>query len=296
MARLICVTSPVTMTRKSGTILLTEKNASRKALLPVVQTSEIFALRGAEPDGPLLSLLSQYAVPLHVFSEGKHVSSYLPATAILSGKTVLAQAQFLEDDVKRWKLAKEILRGGARIRTMAARILRPAEKDEWENRYLECLVEAYGDGLKGLDNTIKTFRKVDDQLLAREEWEEDSLAYANGLARAVVLGALSKLSLDPWFGTLFLPGPFPPLAEDLFFLFAPLLAWLWPHGGRPNPDDENLPDRLRKHLARPAATNGARIWSLRYLPVREGYSLLTHFSLGRPYRSASKVEVRPLGN
>ncbi len=53
---------------------------------------------------------------------------------------------------------------------------------------------------------------------------------------------------------------------------------------------------FRRHLSRPAAANGSRLWSLRFLPVREGYAILAHIALGRPYRCASKVEVDHLGD
>ena len=296
MARLICITSEVGMSRKNGTIQLTEKDGGRSALVPVVQTSEIFALYGAEPDGPLLSLLSQYAVPLHVFSGGKHLRSYLPASAVLSGKTVLEQVRHLEDGEKHWMLAREMLRGGARIRCMAARTLRPREKEEWESRYLDCLAEGYAAGLSGIRQILSEFGKIDGEFLEREKWEPGQLAYASGLARAVVLGSIPKLSLDPWIGILCSNGGIPPLAEDLFFIFSPLLVWMWPREDRPSPDRENLPDIFRKHLSRPSASNGSRLWSLRYLPVREGYAILSHFAAGRPYRCASRVGVDHYGD
>lgn len=296
MARLVCITSGVAMSRKNGTILLTEKEGGRSALVPVVQTSEIYALCGAEPDGPLLSLLSQYAVPLHVFDGGKHLRSYLPASAILSGKSVLAQVGHLEDGNRHWLLAREMLRGGARIRCMATRMLRPGEKDEWEGRYLDCLAEGYAAGLEGMPQTLSAFGRLDKEFIGREGWKPDELEYAAGLARAVVMGALSRLSLDPWIGILCSEEGMPPLACDLLFLYSPLLVWLWPGTGRPCPGSGNLPDMFRMHISRPAAANGSRLWSLRFLPVREGYAILAHIALGRPYRCASKVEVDHLGD
>lgn len=291
MAQLVCITSDVVLSRKSGTIQLREKNGDRKALIPVIQTSEIFALQGAEPDEPLLSLLSQHAIPLHVFQEGTHAASYLPYASVLSGASALAQIHALEDPDHRWKLARELLRGCARMRIMAARLLRPKETELWENAYLDCLVDVYHRGLEGIPESLNNISAIDEDLLRRQTWSHRQFRYASDIGKAVVLGALSKLSLDPWIGILTDDGDIPPLAADLLFLFAPIIIWLWPPEKRPAPGDAKLPDTLRRHLARPAATTGERIWSIRYLPVREGYALLRHFIANAPYRCASKVEV-----
>lgn len=296
LAKMICITSDVSLSRKNGTIHLTGKKDGRKALVPVVQTSEIFALSGAEPDEPLLSLLSQYAIPLHIFDNGIHLASYLPSAAVLSGKTVLAQAKHLENNITRWNLAKEMLRGAARLRCMASRILKPKEKENWENKYLDCLAEGYAAGISGIKETQETMEKIDEEFLKNDNWTDKTLQYARGISKAVVLGSLSKLSLDPWLEILSCDDNLPPLACDLLFIFTPLLTWLWPHKNRPRPERENLPALLRSHLSLPAASNGGRNWSLRYLSVREGYALISHFANGRPYRCASKVEVKGNAN
>lgn len=292
MARVIFLPVEVGISRKNGTIQLTEKQAGRKARVPVVQTSEIFALSGAEPDGSLLSLLSQYTVPLHIFKDGTHISTYIPFASVLSGKSVLAQVRTLEDAKQRWNLAREILRGGARLRCMASRMLRPEEKEEWECRYMDCLAASYAGGVDGTAESLRAFDRIDREFLSRENWDDEELRYADGLSKGVVLGALPRLSLDPWIGILHQEGTdIPPLAADMLFLFSPLLTWLWPRNARPSPDRRNLPETFRRHMGRRGATNGARTWSLRYLPVREGYALSARFSMGRPYRCASRVEV-----
>ena len=292
MARVIFLPVEVGISRKNGTIQLTEKQGGRKARVPVVQTSEIFALSGAEPDGTLLSLLAQYTVPLHIFKDGTHISTYIPFASVLSGKSVLAQVRTLEDTQQRWSLAREILRGGARLRCMASRMLRPEEKEEWECRYMDCLAAGYAAGTNGTAESLRAFDRIDRDFLCHEQWRDEELRYAEGLSKGVVLSALPRLSLDPWIGILQQEKTdIPPLAADMLFLFSPLLTWLWPRKKRPSPARRDLPETFRRHMGRRGATNGARIWSLKYLPVREGYALSARFSTGRPYRCASRVEV-----
>jgi CRISPR/Cas system-associated endonuclease Cas1 len=295
MGRVIFLPLEVGISRKNGTIQLIEKQGGRKARVPVVQTSEIFALSGAEPDGALLSLLSQYTVPLHIFKDGNYRSTYIPFAPVLSGKSVLAQVQTLEDAKQRWILVRELIRGAARLRCMASRILRPEEKEEWESRYMDRLASAYAGGLHEAAEHVRKFEEIDREFLKRENWSEEELPYAQGISKGVVLGALPRLSLDPWIGILHCEGSdIPPLAEDLLFLFSPLLTWLWPRNERPSPAGKNLPEVFRRHMGRRAAKNGARTWSLKFLPVREGYALIARFSMCKPYRCVSNVEVERL--
>lgn len=296
MARVIFLPVEVGISRKNGTIQLTEKEGEgRKVRVPVIQTSEIYALSGANPDGALLSLLSQYTVPLHIFKDGEHSATYIPFAPILSGKSVLAQVKTLEDEKQRWILVRELLRGGTRLRCMASRILRPKEKDEWEGRYMDCLSACYSEDTHEATEHVRRFDEIDQEFLRRDNWDEEELAYAKDISKGVVLGALPRLSLDPWIGILHLEGTdIPPFAEDMLFLFSPLLTWLWPRDERPSPVRKNLPEIFRRHMGRRAAKNGSRIWSLKYLPVREGYALLARFSMGRSYRCVSNVEVERL--
>jgi len=45
----------------------------------------------------------------------------------------------------------------------------------------------------------------------------------------------------------------------------------------------------KQHLSRTAARDGGRIWSIRSLPVREGYALISSFMGESNYRAARGV-------
>ena len=291
MPRLICITRPSHLCRKNGTIEIREKGQPRGELIPVLQISEIFAFGEVEPDPALLSLLSQYSIPLHGFENGIYQESWMPYSGVVSGKANVEQILTLEDPERRWKIAKEILRGGARLRTAIARLRNPGKADAWEDAYLKILSTTYVGGLESARTSVERFRLLDAQRRLEEGWNKESLDIAVSLARAVVMGAFARLSLDPWIGVIHEDGVLPPLAEDLFFLLEPILIDTWNAFPPVKESPMCRAERFRSHISRPGAKDGGRTWSLRGLAVREGYAIVAHCVARTPYRAVNRVEI-----
>jgi len=279
--------------RKNNTIEIEDPDNNQKSLIPILQISEIFALEGAEIDGPALSLLSEKNVPVHLFDTGIYMGSWMPFDSIPSGQVTLAQYSFLFEPELRLELAKEIIRGALRLRCIAARKLKPSRGDLWENRYLSLMSKVYLETKNVIPEIIELVSEIDNERRVESGMDLSSVPLLQGLAKATVIGSFAKLSLDPWVGVLPLRNRFDTcLAEDFCFLFEPLFVDLWPIK---NPIDgksiNDMPQHYRDHYRRPAAGDGKRVWSLRSLPVREGYALISHFMGESQYRSVRKVEL-----
>lgn len=282
----------VVLKRKTNTIEMEDPSGGGKSLIPILQISEIFALEGADIDGPALNLLSEKNVPVHFFDKGHFSGSWMPFISILSGQVSLAQYSFLLDHELRLELAKEIVRGAIRLRCMAARKLKPSSVDLWEDRYLALMSKVYLETKKVIPEIKDLIGELDNERRLELGMDPSSLRLLQGLAKATVIGSFAKLSLDPWVGVLPLGNRSDTcLVEDLYFLFEPLFVDLWPFE---YPKDgktlEDVPRYYRDHYRRPAASDGKRTWSLRSLPVREGYALISHFMGESQYRSVRKVE------
>lgn len=282
----------VVIRRKANTIEIEDPSSGGKSRVPILQISEIFALEGADIDGPALNLLSEKNVPVHFFEKGLFSGSWIPFISIPSGQVILAQYSFLFDHDLRLELAKEIVRGAIRLRCMAARRQKPTRGDFWENRYLSLMSKVYLETKKVIPEIKDLVSEMDNERRLESGMDLSALALLQGLAKATVIGCFAKLSLDPWVGILPLGNRADTcLVEDLYFLFEPLFVDLWPTenriGGKTSDD---FPQYYRDHYRRPAASDGRRIWSLRSLPVREGYALISHFMGESQYRSARRVE------
>lgn len=278
--------------RKNNTIEIDDSCSGKKSLIPILQISEIFALEGADVDGPALNLLSEKNVPIHFFEKGLFSGSWMPFISIPSGQVTLAQYSFLFDSDLRLELAKEIVRGAIRLRCMAARKLKPSKGDLWEHRYLSLMSKVYLEAKNVIPEIKELVSEIDNERRAEFGMDMSSLPILQGLAKATVIGSFARLSLDPWVGVLPLRNRYETcLVEDFNFLFEPLFVDLWPIE---NPVDSNsinnMPQNYRDHYRRSAAIDGKRVWSLRSLPVREGYALISHFMGESQYRSVRKVE------
>lgn len=300
---------PVKLSRSGGTIEIKGTGGAgapsrgKKLALPVLQVSEIYALAGAEAEGPLLALLCRHGIPLHLFEEGWYRGSWMPAWGVLSGQVTVAQYTAFGNPDLRFRFAKELLRGAVRLRYLAAKARNPRTAADWESTYFRPLSAFYAEGISG-DRAVASSRKSDaatatvaeiraaDQKRRREDgWDEDSLRIVRGLCRALVLGSFARLSLDPARGVLCQASEAPPLAEDLFFLLEPLLVDFWPPEERPLRLDEEAVEVFKRHGTRVAARDGGRLWSLRSLAVREGYHLLAAVLRQAAYRAALRVEA-----
>ena len=278
--------------RKSNTIEIEDPVNNKKSLIPILQVSEIFALEGAEVDGPALGLLSEKNVPIHLFEKGLYMGSWMPFASIPSGQVTLAQYSFLFEPELRLELAKEIIRGAMRLRCMVARKIRPLRGDYWEDRYLSLMSKVYLETKTMVPEIKELVNEIDNERRMEFEMDMSSSAIIRGFSRATVIGSFARLSLDPWVGVLPLRNRSDTcLVEDFCFLFEPLFVDLWQMEHSMNNNRVNdMPQQYREHFKKPAANDGKRVWSLRSLPVREGYALISHFMGEAQYRSVRKVE------
>jgi len=260
--------------------------------VPVLQISEIFALGGACPDNAALSLLAEKAVPLHIFDNKTYEGSWMPYMSILSGQVSMAQYMVLFDKDLTLKIAQEIVRGACRLRCSVARKWFRKDADMWESKYLDCLSKIYTKSAPS-EKVIREILELDYERITTYLSDIDWYAFAEGIAKATVVSAFSRLSLDPWINALSIMDPcFAALWDDLFFLFKPLMVDLWlPVFNDWSGDMNEVPDLYRKHFSKIFAQDGQRVWSLRMLPVREGYALISNFLGNSTYRAARRVMI-----
>jgi hypothetical protein len=289
----------VRIRRRKNTLELEDKESESRTLIPILQISEIFALQSAECEDPALALLSEKAVPLHLFENGNYKGSWMPFSSILSGQVSVAQYMVLFDPDLRMQIAQEIIRGGCRLRSAVSRKWFKGNSESWENKYLDVLSAVYANPGKNLSKVLQTIRDLD--LLRRKEYENqqgiyfptEKLRLAEGLAKASILGTFTGLSLDPLVNILREgTASFFSLCDDFFFLFEPLFVDLWlPEFSQWSGKIDEISESYRNHFTRICARDGKRAWSLRTLPLREGYALISHFMGQTRYRAARKVEV-----
>ncbi|MDN5319526.1 MAG: CRISP-associated protein Cas1 [Thermovirga sp.] len=262
-------------------------------LVPILQISEIFALGGASPDNAALSLLSEKSVPLHIFEAGRYKGTWMPYISIVSGQVSLDQYMTLFDEGLALSIAQEIVRGACRLRCGVARNWFPKEDEVWEDRYLNCLSEFYANPKDNAPKVFNTINSLDEDRLTKYIQNVSCYPLVEGIAKATVVSAFSKLSLDPWVSVFScLDVPSSALWDDLFFLFKPLLVDLWlPMFGEWQGDMNEVPELYRRHFTKSCAQDGKKSWSLRMLPVREGYALISCFVGNTSYRAARRVVI-----
>ncbi|MGC9490292.1 MAG: CRISPR-associated endonuclease Cas1 [Thermovirgaceae bacterium] len=289
----------VRIRRRKNTLEIEDTGSENRTLIPILQLSEIFALQSAECEDPALALLSEKAVPLHLFEDGNYKGSWMPFSSILSGQVSVAQYMVLFDADLRIQIAQEIIRGGCRLRSAVSRKWFKGNSESWESKYLDVLSGVYANPGKNMSKVLQTIRELD--LLRRKEYENrkgidfptEKLRLAEGLAKASILGAFTGLSLDPLVNILREEtASFMSLCDDFFFLFEPLFVDLWlPEFSQWSGKIDQISECYRNHFTRICARDGKRAWSLRTLPLREGYALISHFMGRTRYRAARKVEV-----
>lgn len=287
------LTEQVKIARHNNTLKLEDPEKGINILIPILQISEIFALGGANPDNAALSLLSEKTVPLHMFERGQYKGTWMPYISIVSGQVSIAQYTVLFDENLALSIAQEIIRGACRLRCGVARNWFPKGYDFWEERYLNCLSRFYADPKNNARKILKTINSLDEDRLAKHVRNLSCYPLVEGVAKATVVSAFSKLSLDPWISVFScLDVPSSALWDDMFFLFKPLLVDLWiPMFSEWQGDMNEVPDLYRKHFTKNCAQDGKKNWSLRMLPVREGYALISHFVGNTSYRAARRVVI-----
>ncbi|MBO8154748.1 CRISPR-associated endonuclease Cas1 [Thermovirga sp.] len=279
--------------RHNNTLKLQNPEKDINILIPILQVSEIFALEGTSPDNAALSLLSEKIVPLHIFDKGHYKGTWMPYISIVSGQVSMAQYMVLFDEELTLPIAQEVVRGACRLRCGVARKWFPKDYETWEERYLNCLSEFYANPRGNAQKIFKAINSLDEKRLAKYISDLSCYSLAEGIAKATVVSAFSRLSLDPWISVFsHLSIPFNSLWDDLFFLFKPLLLDLWlPMFSSWSGDVNEIPELYRKHFTKNCAQDGKKSWSLRMLPVREGYALISHFMGNASYRAARRVII-----
>lgn len=295
MAEILVFVKPVELKRKQGTIEAVPREGPKAKLIPVLQVSEIFAFQGAEPDPPLLSLLSQNRIPLHLFSHGTYCGTWAPFHGVLSGEMQIRQVLFLEQPSFLESIASEMIRGVIKNRyKVIRRLSSPARQEYWENAYREILVKALTLHPEACGALTGEIRKLDRARRIENGWYPRSLDLLEGFSLALAVGAFSRLSLDPCFGILHRQTDFPPLAMDLDLLFSPHFVEAWPLEEAPQELTPAVAVRLKKMAARVVLHEGERPVSYRSALVREGHTLGAVFLGEKKYVASRDIDFEPV--
>lgn len=99
------------LNRKENTVYFySEKD---RHILPINTISSIYCYGRVTFTSGVVSYLSKKGIPMHFFNYyGYYEGTYYPKESLLSGETIVRQAEHYLDKEKRMILAKEILRGG----------------------------------------------------------------------------------------------------------------------------------------------------------------------------------------
>lgn len=297
MADILVFIKPVILKRKQGTIEALPREGPVGKLIPVLQVSEIFAFQGAEPDPPLLSLLSQNRIPLHLFAGRTYQGTWAPFHGVLSGEMQVRQVLFLENPSLLGTVSAEMMRGIIKNRYKAIKSLSlPARQEYWEGAYREILVKALTRHPSACEPLTNEIRQLDRARRLENGWSPLSLDLLQAFSLALAVGAFSRLSLDPSFGILHRSTPLPPLAMDLDLLLSPHFIDAWPPGVQPEELIPPVAVCLKKMASRVVVTEGGKPVSYRSSIVREGHALGAAFLGERKYVASRDIDFEPAGD
>lgn len=228
-----------TIKRKDNTIYFMDEEGKKRAL-PIEQIDDIHVYGEVDLNSKLLNYISQYGIQLHFYNYyGFYSGTYYPKEKNVSGYTIVSQAAFYLDYVKRMELAKDF------VKSAAHHILRNMRHYKVEDELIEAVKREVMQmdkvttiqELMGCEGRMhKHYYKAFNQILKngftfdkREKRPPKDpvntlISFGNSIMYTNVLSEIYKVQLDPTISFLHEPSTKRfSLSLDIAEIFKPLI-------------------------------------------------------------------------
>jgi len=240
--------NPGRLSRKDNTLKFVpvdeEGHEQPPKYLPVEGIEELYIFGSLDANSALYNFLGKNDIPVHFFDyHENYTGSFMPRDYLLSGKMLLAQAEFYRDKQKRLIIAQKILEGASFNMVKNLKYYNSRGKDL--NPYIE-IIEEYRakipemdktDKLMGLEGNIRmkyydAFNIVinDFEIGIRTKQPPSNevnalISFGNMMCYSQCLRAIHQTQLNPTISYLHSPGERRySLALDLAEIFKPILV------------------------------------------------------------------------
>lgn len=248
MKRTYYLFNPGRLQRRDNTLKFTpydeEGNEGKPRYLPVENVDELYCFGNLDANSALYNFLGQQQIPVHFFDYYEnYTGSFMPRDALLSGKVLMAQADFHKNKKKRQLIAQRILEGASYNMVKNLRYYDKRGKDMTE--IIE-IIEAYSkkipettaiDELMGIEGNIrKTYYDAFELILNGFSMEGRSyrppqnevnalISFGNMMCYSQCLRAIHQTQLNPLISFLHQPGERRfSLSLDIAEIFKPILV------------------------------------------------------------------------
>jgi len=240
--------NPGKLTRKDNTLKFTPVNeegvTQKPRYLPVEQVEELYVFGSLDAGSSLYNFLGKHQILVHFFDYYEnYTGSFMPREGLLSGKLLVAQANFNYRKSKRLPIAMAFVDGGSfnmlkNLRYYARREKNLiAEIDDIE-KLRNQIVNVHGiDELMGVEGNIrKVYYRGFDEILSDHKMGGRSyrppanevnalISFGNMMCYSQCLRAIHQTQLNPTISFLHQPGERRfALALDLAEIFKPILV------------------------------------------------------------------------
>jgi CRISP-associated protein Cas1 len=240
--------NPGKLTRKDNTLKFTPVNeegvTQKPRYLPVEQVEELYVFGSLDAGSSLYNFLGKHQILVHFFDYYEnYTGSFMPREGLLSGKLLVAQANFNYRKSKRLQIAMAFVDGGSfnmlkNLRYYARReknlIAEIGDIEKLRNQ----IVNVQGiDELMGVEGNIrKTYYRGFDEILSDYKMGGRSyrppanevnalISFGNMMCYSQCLRAIHQTQLNPTISFLHQPGERRfALALDLAEIFKPILV------------------------------------------------------------------------
>lgn len=231
--------------RRKDNTLQVEKFDSKKISIPIKRVDDLYVFSTMTFNTKFLDFISQNNICMHTFNHyGYYSGTYYPREKNISGRVLLAQVKYYNDEIERLKIAREIIDSASLHIYRNLRYYNERGKDfddalihikgmrndikyaeninqlmgiegNIRKKYYQCWTEIFGDKFE----LTKRVRRPPDNVV------NTMISFVNSIVYTTVLSEIYKTQLNPTISYLHEPGTKRfSLALDLSEIFKPIIV------------------------------------------------------------------------